>query len=201
MRRALVLVVVVGVLATACGGSSETVRYYDPWRNFTVDIPAELPAASPAGPQAVQGIGNILSGLITSEPEDTSAAPAFGISQQTQPTITEQIQLAVLEGGFETPDDMVDLEIATDTADVILREPLQLGGLPALLLVVNHSVPEAGGVLSVAAVFAVDGEKAYWISHVFPFGAWEQHKDTLFRFVRSFRFGVPAEVHLEPTPA
>jgi hypothetical protein len=202
MRRALGLAVVLGVMATACGGSSEPVRYYDPWRNFTVDIPVELAAVGPAGPQAVDGIGNILSGVIASEPEDTSSAPAFGISQQTQPTIAEQIQLAVLDGrGFVTPDDMVGLEIATDTADVIVREPLQLGGVPALLLVVDHSVPEVGGVLSVAAVFAVDGEKAYWISHVFPFGTWEQHKATLFRFVRSFRFGVPARVHLEQLPA
>jgi hypothetical protein len=193
------------LLLTGCGASApETVRYYDPRGYFSANLPLEN-TLQVMDPQTGQAGPDLLSGVV-SAPAPPSQAAGGGIAGQVLGNLgdTTVFQVVVLDaGGIGTLDELSLLHTSIPGVDVIVREPVKIGGRDGLLVVADHG-GESGTPFGAASAFALAGGVAFWFIAAFDEGGWEGQRPKFLRILQSFRAGVPrglGGIPLGPPPS
>jgi hypothetical protein len=207
MRRALTLVLVIGLGAAGCstGRQRDLASYYDPEGLFVARLP-EANAVTVAPPQPAPSGPSLLTGVISRPPAPSPSPQAQfggGLAQglgQTQPS-----DQTVYEAFVVTTDDFADLSEMTvtfltgdPTFDVREERPIRIAGTVGRLVVAD-AIQDGEVRSSVAAAFSLGRDGVgYLVAALFPAGAWEAEEADFLRVVDSFRAEVPPGLRTFP---
>lgn len=200
--RKLALVVTLGVALAACagGGGRALQRYYDPRGLFSADLPREN-QIQVIQPQGAAGGPQLLTGVASTPPEPSpppAAASAFGRrpvlgTQFRQQDRTIYVIYAVAADQFRSVEQLSRLHTDDPSADLKVRESMEVGGRDGLLVVADHETDD-GRTFTVASTFFIEGDVGFWIAALFPLGDWDRERGDYLRVVSSFQSGVPAGI-------
>ena len=202
MRRTLLLLGAVVLLAGCSGTSSRTLeRYYDPRGQFSAELPAAntvqvlQPQAGTSGPSLVSGVSSVPA---TPSPSSQAVGDLSGLGAGTT-TSSDQTQFQVLvigNGSYQTPQDVALLQLQDPAADLKVQQPITIGGRRGLLIVADYAATGTTPAYSVASGFTLNGPLAYWIRAVFPQGQWNSEEAGFLEVLHSFRTNVAPGVPL-----
>jgi hypothetical protein len=189
------------VLGSCSGGAHRPLeRYYDPQSLFSAELPAAndiqvlQPQSSSSGP-------SLLTGVTSAPASATPSAGAgndLGVGTSVQSDQT-QYQVFVLTGdAYSSPQDLSLLQMSDPNADLKTQQATTIGDHEGLLIVADYKASAQSPAFSAASGFLLVDGVGYWISAVFPAGAWGSEQTDFMNVLRSFRTDVPPGVALAP---